>query len=211
VAVAHRTAAEVEARRVELLETRGTLDGRLQRGAEESESVRLRLAEAGLEERISETIESYAVQAVAVHLLEQSLASYEAEKQPAVIQRAQEIFALLTEGRYTRIATPLGRFEPVVSDDSGSGKEPEKLSRATAEQLFLALRLSYVENLANAHPALPVIMDDVVVNFDDRRKLAAIKVIADFASNRQVIFFTCHAATAEVFAAAGATHTSLEL
>ena len=211
VAVARRTAAEVEAERGELLETRGTLDGRLQRGAEESESARLRLAEAGLEERISEAVESFAVLTVAARLLEQSLASYEAEKQPAVIQRAQEIFALLTEGRYTRLATPLGRFEPVVSGGSGAGKEPEKLSRATAEQLFLALRLSYVENLANAHPALPVIMDDVLVNFDDTRRLAAIKVIADFASRRQVIFFTCHTATAEAFAAAGAAHTSLSL
>ncbi|MCJ7754477.1 MAG: hypothetical protein MUP13_07915, partial [Thermoanaerobaculales bacterium] len=193
------------------LVTRGTLDGRLQSGAEESQSVRLRLAEAGLEERISETIESYAVHALAARLLEQSLASYEAEKQPAVIQRAQEIFALLTEGRYTRVATPLGRFEPIVSDGGGTGKEPEKLSRATAEQLFLALRLSYVENLANAHPALPVIMDDVLVNFDDKRKLAAIKVIADFASQRQVIFFTCHAATAEAFRTAVPQSTLIEM
>ena len=215
VAVAHRTAAEVETARGELLETRGTLDGRLQRGAEESESVRLRLAEAGLEERISEMIEGYAVQAVAANLLEESLASYEAEKQPAVIQRAQAIFALLTEGRYTRLATPLGRFEPIVGTGAGgrrgSGKAPDRLSRATAEQLFLALRLSYVENLANAHPALPVVMDDVLVNFDDRRRLAAIKVIADFASQRQVIFFTCHAATAEAFAAASGAHTFLSL
>ncbi len=211
VAVARRSAAEVEAARGELLETRGTLDGRLQRGAEESESVRLRLTEAGLEERISETIESYAVQAVAAHLLERSLASYEAEKQPAVIQRAQAIFAVLTEGRYTKLATPLGRFEPIVSGGSGTGKEPEILSRGTAEQLFLALRLSYVENLANAHPALPVIMDDVLVNFDDRRKSAAIKVIADFASRRQVIFFTCHAATAEAFRTAAPQSSLIEM
>ena len=198
-AVARRTTAEVEARRGEMLETRGTLDGRLQRAAEESESVRLRLAETGLEERITDTVENYAVRSLAARLLEQTLESYEAEKQPAVIQRAQEIFASLTEGRYTRLATPLGRFEPIVSDGSGTGKEPGKLSRATAEQLFLALRLSYVENLANAHPALPVIMDDVLVNFDDTRRMAAVKVISEFSANRQVIFFTCHTATVDAF------------
>ena len=202
VVVARHRAAEVESERGELLETRGTLDGRLQRGAEESESARLRLAEAGLEERIKDAVEAYAVQALAARLLEQSLASYEAEKQPTVIQRAQEIFAGLTEGRYTRLATPLGRFEPVVGDGSGTGKGPDKLSRATAEQLFLALRLSYVENLANAHPALPVIMDDVLVNFDDARREAAVKVIAGFAESRQVIFFTCHRATVEAFSKA---------
>jgi uncharacterized protein YhaN len=211
VAVARHRSAELEAERGELLETRGTLDGRLQRGAEESESARLRLAEAGLEERISETVEEYAVLAVATRLLEQSLASYEAEKQPAVIQQAQQIFAALTEGRYTRLATPIGRFDPVVSDGTGTGKEPEKLSRATAEQLFLALRLSYVENLANAHRALPVIMDDVLVNFDDTRRLAAVKAVAEFAANRQVIFFTCHSATVEAFGEAAGEVALLEL
>jgi uncharacterized protein YhaN len=211
VAVARHRSAEIEAERGELLETRGTLDGRLQRGAEESESARLRLAEAGLEERISETVEEYAVLAVAARLLERSLASYEAEKQPAVIQQAQQIFAALTEGRYTRLATPIGRFAPVVSDGNGTGKEPEKLSRATAEQLFLALRLSYVENLANAHPALPVIMDDVLVNFDDTRRHAAIKAISDFARDRQVIFFTCHEATGAAFREAEPKSTLIEM
>ncbi len=128
-----------------------------------------------------------------------------------MIQRAQEIFTRLTDGRYTRLATPLGRFEPVVSDRSGTAKEPEKLSRATAEQLFLALRLSYVENLANAHPALPVVMDDVLVNFDDERRSTAIRVIAEFAERRQVVFFTCHKATAEAFGAAAGDHTQLRL
>ena len=211
VAVARRHSGEIEAERGELLEARGTLDGRLQRGAEESESARLRLAETGLEERISETVEEYAVRAVAARLLEESLASYEAEKQPAVIQKAQQIFAALTEGRYTRLSTPIGRFEPIVSDGSGTGKEPEILSRATAEQLFLALRLSYVENLADAHPALPVIMDDVLVNFDDTRRQAAIEVIADFARKRQVIFFTCHSATVEAFVEATGDSLILEM
>ena len=211
LAVARRRAVEVEAERSELLEARGTLEGRLETGAEESASARLRLAESGLEERIAETVESFAAQALAARLLEQALGSYEAEKQPAVLQRAQEIFALLTEGRYTKLATPLGRFEPTVADGSGAGKEPGKLSRATAEQLFLALRLSYIENLSGAHPALPVIMDDVLVNFDDRRRQVAFKVIADFARNRQVIFFTCHSATVAAFKKAAPECTLIEM
>ena len=211
LAVARRRTVEVEAARGELLETRGTLEGRLQTGAEESASARLRLAESGLEERIAESVEDFAVRALAARLLEQSLGSYEAEKQPAVIQRAQEIFGNLTEGRYTRLATPLGRFEPTVAGGSGAGKDPEKLSRGTAEQLFLALRLSYIENLAGAHPALPVIMDDVLVNFDDSRRHIAFKVIADFARNRQVIFFTCHSATVAAFKKAAPECTLIEM
>lgn len=211
LAVARRQAREIEGERSEFLENRGTLDGRLQRGADESASARLRLDAAGVIERIGHCLETYAVSSVAARLLEDSLEAYEAERQPAVIQRAQEIFSNLTGGRYTRLATPLGRFEPSVSGASSSGKAPEHLSRATAEQLFLALRLSYLENLAGAHTALPVLMDDVLVNFDDERRRAAVGAIADFARNRQVVFFTCHPATAEAFMETAGEHTTLEL
>jgi uncharacterized protein YhaN len=199
LAVARRQTREIESERSELLETRGTLDGRMQRGAEESASARLRLEEAGITERISQALESYAVSSVAGRLLEDALEAYEAERQPSVIQSAQDIFTRLTGGRYTRLATPLGRFEPLVSGAASSGKAPDRLSRATAEQLFLALRLSYIDNLASAHPSLPVLMDDVLVNFDDERRRAAARVIAEFAARRQVVYFTCHPATAETF------------
>ncbi len=210
-AVARRQAAETEEERDGLLEERGTLDGKLQRGAEESASAELRLREAGLMERLAEALESFAVAKVAAGLLEESLKVFEAERQPDVIRRAQDIFSALTGGRYTRLATPLGQFAPSVTDGAAVGKPPEQLSRATAEQLFLALRLSYIENLAGAHPALPVLMDDVLVNFDDERRRAAARVIADFAGSRQVVFFTCHPATVEVFAAEAGEHTRLEL
>jgi uncharacterized protein YhaN len=211
LAVARRQAREIEAERSEFLETRGTLDGRMQRGAEESASARLRLDEAGIIERIGQSLETYAVTSVAARLLEDALEAYEAERQPSVIQSAQDIFTRLTGGRYTRLATPLGRFEPLVSGVASSGKPPERLSRATAEQLFLALRLSYIEHLAGAHPSLPVLMDDVLVNFDDERRSAAARVIAEFAASRQVIYFTCHPATAAAFQEASVEHTTLEM
>jgi uncharacterized protein YhaN len=211
LAVARSQTREFESDRSGLLESRGTLDGRMQRGAEESASARLRLEEAGITERIRQGLESFAVSSVAARLLENALQAYEAERQPSVIQSAQDIFTRLTGGRYTRLATPLGRFEPLVSGATSSGKAPERLSRATAEQLFLALRLSYIENLASAHPSLPVLMDDVLVNFDDERRWAAAGVIAEFADRRQVVFFTCHQATAETFVKAAGELTMVEL
>jgi hypothetical protein len=211
LAVARSQTREIESERSGLLETRGTLDGRMQRSAEESASARLRLEEAGIAERIGQELESFAVSSVAAGLLENALQAFEAERQPSVIQSAQDIFTRLTGGRYTSLATPLGRFEPLVSGATFSGKAPERLSRATAEQLFLALRLSYIDNLASAHPSLPVLMDDVLVNFDDERRWAAAEVIAEFAARRQVVFFTCHPATAEAFVKAAGGLTMLKM
>ena len=45
--------------------------------------------------------------------------------------------------------------------------EPGQLSTGTREQLYLAIRLAYVLNYCNRAESLPVIMDDVLANFDD--------------------------------------------
>jgi uncharacterized protein YhaN len=206
-----RRARELEAERERLIERRGALDARLESAAAEARSGELRLAEAGVRARIARALESYAEIGVAVRLLEESLAVHEAARQPLVLRRAQELFARITDGRYQRLATPLGRFELSVAAAGGVGKVPSNLSRGTAEQLYLALRLSYIEHLASAHPALPVLMDDVLVNFDSGRQWTAAGLIADFAATRQVVFFTCHESTAKALRDAAEECTFLAL
>ena len=59
---------------------------------------------------------------------------------------------------------------------------------------------------------LPVLMDDILVNFDDDgRQAEAARAIAAFARQRQVILFTCHHATAALFAEVDPDHTRLTL
>ena len=58
------------------------------------------------------------------------------------------------------------------------------------DQLYLGLRLASLEKFsANGEPLL---VDDVLVNFDDARARAALKVLGDLATTTQVIFFTHH-------------------
>ncbi len=47
---------------------------------------------------------------------------------------------------------------------------------------------------------LPLVLDDVFVNFDKPRTLAAARVLRDFASlGHQVIMFTCHEHIMKIF------------
>ena len=62
----------------------------------------------------------------------------------------------------------MGRTIEVVTD-RGEIKRPEILSRGTAEQLYLAIRFAYITNYSAHSESLPVIMDDVLVNFDPKR------------------------------------------
>ncbi|MBN1192217.1 MAG: hypothetical protein JXA36_00780, partial [Coriobacteriia bacterium] len=61
----------------------------------------------------------------------------------------------------------------------------------------------------NAEP-LPVVMDDILVNFDDERGPLAVQALAEFARSRQVIVMTCHEGTRELYRKAGARELTIE-
>ena len=70
-----------------------------------------------------------------------------------------------------------------------------QLSRGTAEQLYLALRFGYIRDYATSSVPVPIIFDDILVNFDPARRKHACEAIADLAETCQVLYFTCHPET----------------
>ena len=66
----------------------------------------------------------------------------------------------------------------------------EGLSDGTCDQLFLALRLATIARSAGQNQLLPVIADDILVQFDDQRARSALQALADFSSVTQVVLFT---------------------
>jgi uncharacterized protein YhaN len=64
------------------------------------------------------------------------------------------------------------------------------LSQGTADQLYLALRLAAIEHQARGGARLPLVLDDVLVHFDEERKAAALAALADVAGTVQVLLFT---------------------
>jgi len=69
----------------------------------------------------------------------------------------------------------------------------EVLSRGTREAVFISLRLSLAAAYSRRGATLPLVLDDVLVNFDTIRATSAAKVLRDFAAlGHQVVMFTCH-------------------
>jgi uncharacterized protein YhaN len=66
------------------------------------------------------------------------------------------------------------------------------MSDGTRDQLYLALRLAFIEQRVRKMEPLPLVLDDVLVHFDDERSCAALEVFAGVADLTQVIFFTHH-------------------
>ncbi len=68
----------------------------------------------------------------------------------------------------------------------------DEISEGERDQLYLALRLASVERHCASDGPMPVILDDVLVNFDDDRAAAALRVLVDLSQTTQVLVFTHH-------------------
>ena len=66
--------------------------------------------------------------------------------------------------------------------------------------MFLAIRFALVREFAKRGVELPLVMDDLFVNFDQERTEAAADCLVDVANEgQQVLFFTCHEHIAHLF------------
>lgn len=138
----------------------------------------------------------WSVLAVAHHILNRSRSAYEAAHRPAVIEKAEHFFAGWTDGRYQRIVAPLGEDVRGIERVDGVEVPLSGLSRGTSEQLYLALRFGLVQHFVETSgEPLPIVMDDILVNFDGDRAAQAARSIEELSKTCQVIYFTCHETT----------------
>ncbi len=181
-------------------EHRGRLAHELQTLADDRRPGEHALALAEVEQQLRDAVERWRMLAVTELTLDAVRRTYETERQPEALADASNYLQRLTEGRYTRVWTPLGERALRVDDAEGNSLPVEVLSRGTREQVFLSLRLALVAAYARRGIHLPLVLDDVLVNFDARRAKAAAAALRDFAADgHQVLVFTCHEHLCKVF------------
>ncbi len=140
------------------------------------------------------------VYASTTQLLETIREGYEARRQPETLKEASGYLEQLTDGHYKRIWTRLVGEELFVDNQSDETITVDKLSRGTREAVYLSLRLALVGAYARRGAVMPLVLDDVLVNFDARRARAAAKLLCDFSKNGyQILMFTCHEHMQELF------------
>ena len=142
--------------------------------------------------------ERYAVYSTAALLLEKIRERFLASTKDKLLKGASDILNEITSGEYKEIM-PMedimqGDFKTVLSDEriveSSNG-----LSRGTKEQLFLAVRISRIQEI---HPSLPVILDDSFVNFDIAHTKNTVKALVKLSKTHQIFVLTCHATLVEL-------------
>ncbi len=138
-------------------------------------------------------------------MLEMIRESYESRRQPETLKEASNYLSKLSEGRYVRIWTRMTGEELLVDNAADETLPVENLSRGTREAVFLSLRLALVGAYARRGATVPMVLDDVLVNFDGKRARAAAEVLFEFSRNGyQLLMFTCHDHIRDIFHSLGA-------
>ncbi|MDA8292737.1 MAG: hypothetical protein M0Z33_13840, partial [Actinomycetota bacterium] len=206
-----RALETAEARHDELVKEVRDAERELEQLAQSSEIAEREIERERVAADLASALEHYCVAWLADHLLDTALRRYERERQPEVVARASSLFRAVTGGRYVDLVTRADaesstRPELVALDAAGTALDAGSLSRGTAEQLYLCLRLALASSFARTAATLPIVLDDVLVNFDPARAAAVARAVVEAAETQQVVAFTCHPHLVEVLrrAACGA-------
>ncbi len=154
---------------------------------------------------LRENVERYVRVKLAAELLEAEVERYRQRHQDPILIKANRHFPVLTLGRYAELRVGYDqRDEPVLRCVRADGAEVgvEALSDGTRDQLYLALRLATLERFAESAEPLPLVLDDVLIHFDDQRAAAALEVLGEIAKSTQILFFTHHERLLELARAA---------
>lgn len=145
-------------------------------------------------------------------LLQWAMERYRRDMQGPLLGRAGKLFAALTLESFTGLRIGYDEHDaPRLTGvrPDGSQVDVAGMSEGTTDQLYLALRIASIdEYLDHGHP-LPLVADDLFVNFDDARAAAGLKVLAQLAHRTQVLFFTHHHHLVEIARAVLGSDTSV--
>ena len=145
--------------------------------------------------KIQRLAERYIQLKVAGHVLKNEIERFRRENQTPVLTITSRYFSELTLGSFAGLQTDENdQGAPVLVGTRPNGTRVlvERMSSGTRDQLYLALRLASLEWRLAGHEPMPFILDDILVNADDARSRAALKILGELAAKTQVILFTHH-------------------
>jgi len=186
----------LRSRRDESLRKTTTLESEVNAQLKSEEVARLQLECEAMEEEIRQGVQEWLQLATAQELLRRTRQRFELENQAPALAEASRLFRIVTGGDYEKITVP---FDSEGADLTiSSGLAPaltyKQLSRGTLEQLYLCIRIGYIRQFQKQRgESLPLLMDDVTVNFDPLRMEKAFEILADCCRDgQQILFLTCH-------------------
>jgi uncharacterized protein YhaN len=133
---------------------------------------------------------------LAASVLRKSIERYREQNQAPLLKRASELFQRLTLNSFCGLTTEyLANDQPILvglRTPDGIGIPTSGMSDGTRDQLYLALRFASIERYLLKNQQMPLILDDILINFDDERSRAALAILGELSQQLQILFLTHH-------------------
>jgi len=182
----------------QLRHTLEALDGRSQAAEAAAEAQQI-LAE------IKTQVENYARLKLSALLLGREIERYRERHQGPIVSRAGELLQRMTLGSFRELSVGIGEGDKTVLlcvRADGQRVPVEGLSDGARDQLYLALRLASLEQNGLQPEPTPLVVDDILINFDDQRAQATLALLGELSRQTQILFFTHHRRLVELAQAA---------
>ena len=164
------------------------------------------LMKGGLEDAHHEATVRHLTLSQAHQLLGAAIDEHERDNQDPVVAKASALIAAVVPDWGTVIKTRDDDNKFVIQRISADGRINERaISDGGRALLYLAIRLAFAEQYAQEKQiALPIICDDPLIHFDDKRQKAAVQLLKMTSDRHQVVLFTCESTTRDLAESMGA-------
>ena len=139
---------------------------------------------------LEEAAKEWSVFSLAQNILSKTVEKYKTVHLPRMLAKAEEYLFFLTEEQYERIHLQQSGSGFLIERSDHTLFEANELSQATAEQVYVSIRLALATTLYEKYH-FPIIIDDSFVNFDASRTKKVMELLITLEHN-QILFFTCH-------------------
>ncbi|MGL4968289.1 MAG: AAA family ATPase [Inquilinus sp.] len=187
-------------------ETFAEQDRALRRRAELEQGVGAEVAaqqRRNAETELVETAREWAVRKIGALMIGAAVERHRASQEDPLLARAGGLFAMLTGGAYDGVVQEFddGDTPRLVGRRPDGRTIPiQGMSEGTRDQLYLALRLAYLDAYANRAEPAPFVVDDIFASFDEARTAHGLKALAAIADRVQMVVFTHHQHVADAAA-----------
>ncbi len=140
---------------------------------------------------------------LAAHFLKAQIEQFRQENQGPLMEKSGRVFQAVTQGAFKSLDAEFdSRDIPVIVGRRNNGDvvQMDGLSEGSRDQLYLSLRLAALDlHLEEGHEPMPLILDDLLITFDDDRTRAILPQLADLSRRTQIFLFTHHEHVVELF------------
>lgn len=132
---------------------------------------------------------------LAAHFLRSQIERFREENQAPLLEKSGQVFRHITQGAFQGLSAEFNEQDvPVLvgSRAGGINVPVECMSDGTRDQLYLALRLAGLDHHLEEHEPMPLILDDLLITFDNDRTRAILPQLAELSKRTQIFLFTHH-------------------